>query len=245
MTTAEPAKKRRLREDFQRKYAYLDSANMIDIRGLESLAEDLRSCLEILKNSYLAVVNSLVILNERKRKQEASSSSVLKASSSASGREASSSASSSPNFINAKVAENFRQSAKTPQPHHQHPELGEVEGQGQQPVVPVLNYPDAGYDWSIDKFCDPATRETEFRRLFAEADKYSGTVQRVRLHQEPINMARFTTLAHQVWFTLLLRKKKEDFHPFVLPQQGRSLLGITDLLNSNYSNNFLDVFRLS
>lgn len=208
MTTAEPAKKRRLREDFQRKYAYLDSANMIDIRGLESLAEDLRSCLEILKNSYLAVVNSLVILNERKRKQEASSSSVLKASSSASGREASSSASSSPNFINAKVAENFRQSAKTPQPHHQHPELGEVEGQGQQPVVPVLNYPDAGYDWSIDKFCDPATRETEFRRLFAEADKYSGTVQRVRLHQEPINMARFTTLAHQVWFALLLRKKK-------------------------------------
>lgn len=80
--------------------------------------------------------------------------------------------------MSSKVAENFRQNSA-------------VEG-------PVPSYPDTGYDWSMDKFCDPATRDATIALLFVEADKYTGTVKRVKHNQEPINMARFTTLVHQV-----------------------------------------------
>lgn len=105
----------------------------------------MRSNLEILKNSYLAIVNSLVILNERRRKrlQELSSTSSVAA---AANREVSGQVgANSSNFINQKVAENFR----TAEQDH------------------LSSYPDT-YEWTIDKFCDPATRELEFQRLFQE-----------------------------------------------------------------------------
>ena len=143
------AEKRRIRVDYRIKYAYLDYVTGIDLIGLEALAEDVRQSLQTLDNSYLAIVNSLIILNERKKRQ--SSSSAGKAVTAAE-REVSSSVSNSSSsstsytdFINSKVAENFRQS--------------DTES--------LSSYPDT-YEWTIDKFCDPATRDREFQHLFQD-----------------------------------------------------------------------------
>ena len=107
--------------------------------------EDVRSNLEILKNSYLAIVNSLVILNERKRKrgQQQSSTSSVNGGAEANRENSGQVGSTSSNFIDAKVAEKFRSSD---QDH-------------------LTSYPDT-YEWRIAKFCDPATRDAEFKRLF-------------------------------------------------------------------------------
>lgn len=94
--------------------------------------------MEILKNSYLAIVNSLVILNERRRKRELESNSAL------TGQDSMLQANSS-NFINAKVANNFRNSNQES----------------------LSSYPEL-YEWNIDKFCDPETRDVEFDYLFKE-----------------------------------------------------------------------------
>ncbi|KAI2805512.1 hypothetical protein BLOT_004510 [Blomia tropicalis] len=196
-TTEEGSKKRRVREDYRIKYAYLDYSKSIDMRGLECLADDIRSSLEVLKNSYLSVVNSLVILDERRRKRRQNmvqSSNVAPQESNGAVQTISS------NFINVKVADNFRNSDQDY----------------------LSNYSDT-YQWSIDKFCDPATRENEFNLLFQESQKYISTVERIKLHYEPINMNRFQGLV----------------------REGKNLLGIIELLNNNYSNNFLDIFRIS
>lgn len=111
-------------------------------------SNDVRSSLEILKNSYLAIVNSLVILNERRRKRQQEK--MISTSSDISQQESNVESNSS-NFINSKVAHNFRHSD----------------------TDYLSIYPDT-YEWNIDKFCDPETRETEFQKLINEvrATKY-------------------------------------------------------------------------
>lgn len=229
--------KRRIREDYRIKYAYLDYVTGVDLRGLESLAEDVRLSLQILDNSYLAIVNSLVILNERQKRQSSNSSKT-----SVTDREKSSSASASKstnsngNFINSKVAENFRQS--------------DIES--------LSTYPDT-YEWTIEKFCNQTTRELEFQHLFQEvglmvllqitnynfyyifqSKNYISTVRPVITRKTKINMARFGALVRQVF-----QENAKSIPSLILFFiQGKSLLGIIELLNSNYSNNFLDIFRL-
>ncbi|KAH9396964.1 hypothetical protein TYRP_003266 [Tyrophagus putrescentiae] len=198
------AEKRRIRVDYRIKYAYLDYVTGIDLIGLEALAEDVRQSLQTLDNSYLAIVNSLIILNERKKRQSSSSAGKAVAAAerevSSSVSNSSSSSTSYTDFINSKVAENFRQS--------------DTES--------LSSYPDT-YEWTIDKFCDPATRDREFQHLFQDSKAYIATVRPIVSRRTKINMARFGALV----------------------RQGKSLLGIIELLNTNYSNNFLDIFRLS
>ena len=111
-------------------------------------AEDVRSNLEILKNSYLSIVNSLVILDERRRKrrqQQNSDQTLTNQMASASGADNTVVQANSSNFINVKVAQNFRNSDQNK----------------------LCSYPDT-YEWNIDKFCNSQTREQEFKHLFQE-----------------------------------------------------------------------------
>lgn len=141
------------------KYEYLQASSRIDLRGLSLLADDLQSNVEILKNSYLSIVNSMVILKERRRKkymdlemeQGKKSSSSEMASNSCLNAESSSSypVRSNSDFINSQVARNFKRS-------------------GQDFLYCDLKEPG---NWCIEKLCDPKTRTQEFDRLFKEVKK--------------------------------------------------------------------------
>lgn len=139
------------------KYEYLQASSRIDLRGLSLLADDLQSNVEILKNSYLSIVNSMVILKERRRKKymdleqaQKSASFVEMNSNSCFKTETSSSypVRSNSDFINSQVARNFKRS-------------------GRDFLYCDLNEPG---NWCIEKLCDPKTRTQEFERLFREVN---------------------------------------------------------------------------
>ncbi|XP_075591354.1 uncharacterized protein LOC124491683 isoform X2 [Dermatophagoides farinae] len=224
------------KENCQTKYAYLDNVKQIDLNGLISMSDDLRSNVEILKNSYLAIVNSLVILNERRRQQRRRRRRQQQRKTSSQIRQQSSS----------NKTRRSLEKQESVQQQQQQPgrKLSDQEIYNDSEVMMIKmnnnnNKIDNNYnligenfsstkkqtttmEWNIEKFCDPKTREKEFQWLFDQAKQFQQTIQRFRIGKESINMDRFRDLV----------------------KQGKKLLQITEILKNNYSNNFLDIFRL-
>lgn len=166
------SKKRRVREDYKAKYAYLDYATSVDYKGLFSLADDVKGSAEILQNSYLPIVNSLVILNERRRIRE----NLPKSNATTSDAANSLDAGASKNFINSKVALNFKRSSNS---------------------APMESFPGV-YEWKIERFCDPATRDGEFQHLFQDCQDYCATVAHIKKYKEELDMPTFISLVQTV-----------------------------------------------
>ncbi|KAH9529844.1 hypothetical protein DERF_003704 [Dermatophagoides farinae] len=169
------------KENCQTKYAYLDNVKHVDLNGLISMSDDLRSNVEILKNSYLAIVNSLVILNERRRQQRRRRRRQQQRKTSSQIRQQSSS-----NKTRRSVE---KQESVQQQQQQSRRKLSDQEIYNDSEVMMIKmnnnnnNKIDNNYnligenfsstkkqtttmEWNIEKFCDPKTREKEFQWLF-------------------------------------------------------------------------------